>query len=88
ATPEAYEGVADFAGRQGCINGSPTVMATEALRWLDAPQPVRVPAARAEVLSRYDWMRSLDLYESVLSGAQPDTFAVHAAAARASEVSS
>jgi sugar transferase (PEP-CTERM/EpsH1 system associated) len=88
ATPEAYEGVADFAGRQGCIDGSPTVMAAEALRWLDAPQPVRVPAARTEVLSRYDWMRSLDLYESVLCGAQPDAFAVHAAAARASEVSS
>ncbi|EIM02177.1 sugar transferase [Rhodanobacter thiooxydans] len=66
ATPAAYAGVADFAGRQGCIDESPEVMATEALRWLDAPQAVRVSAARAEVLSRYDWGRSLDTYENVL----------------------
>lgn len=81
ATPEAYEGIADFAGRQGCIDGSAEVMANEALRWLDVPRPVRVPEARAEVLSRYDWVCSLDMYESVLSGTQPDTLAVHAAAA-------
>ena len=86
ATPEAYEGIADFAGRLGCIDGSPDVMAAEAMRWLDAPQPVRVPEARAEVLSRYDWVRSLDMYESVLTGAQPDTLSVHAAATRGSEV--
>ena len=78
ATPEAWEGVADFAGRQGCIDASPAVMATEALRWLDAPQAVRVPAARAEVLSRYDWVRSLDIYENVLCNAQPVTVCVDA----------
>jgi sugar transferase (PEP-CTERM/EpsH1 system associated) len=70
ATPAAYAGVADFAGRQGCIDESPEVMAAEALRWLDAPQAVRVPAARAEVLSRHDWVRSLDTYENVLCNAQ------------------
>jgi hypothetical protein len=63
-------------------------MAAEAMRWLDAPQPVRVPEARAEVLSRYDWVRSLDMYESVLTGAQPDTLSVHAAATRGPEVCS
>ncbi len=73
ATPEAYAGVEDFAGRQGCITGSAEAMATEALLWLEAPQAVRVPEARAEVLSRYDWVRSLDAYETVLSGAQPST---------------
>ena len=70
ATPEAWEGIEDFPGRQGCINGSPEVMATEALRWLDAPQAARVPAARAMVLSRHDWARNLDTYESVLGNAQ------------------
>jgi polysaccharide biosynthesis protein PslH len=78
ATPAAYAGVADFAGRQGCVDASPEVMATEALRWLDAPQAVRVPAARAEVLSRYDWVRSLDTYENVLCNAQPGTASVDA----------
>lgn len=73
ATPAAYAGVADFPGRLGCIAESPVVMATEALCWLDAPQAVRVPAARAEVLSRYDWVRSLDAYENVLRNAQPGT---------------
>ena len=82
ATPEAYEGIADFAGRRGCIDGSSDVMAAEALRWLDAPLPVRVLEARAEVLSRYDWVRSLELYESVLSGAQASAPVVHAATAR------
>jgi hypothetical protein len=47
-------------------------MATEALRWLDPAQPARVPAARAHVLSRYDWTASLDVYDGVLSGAQRD----------------
>ncbi|MET4570814.1 TIGR03087 family PEP-CTERM/XrtA system glycosyltransferase [Rhodanobacter soli] len=78
ATPAAYAGVADFAGRQGCVDASPEVMATEALRWLDAPQAVRVPAARAEVLSRYDWVRSLDTYENVLCNAQTGTASVDA----------
>ncbi|GAA0889637.1 TIGR03087 family PEP-CTERM/XrtA system glycosyltransferase [Rhodanobacter soli] len=78
ATPAAYAGVADFAGRQGCIDESPEVMATEALRWLDAPQVVRVPAARAEVLSRHDWARSLDTYENVLCNAQPGAASVGA----------
>jgi sugar transferase (PEP-CTERM/EpsH1 system associated) len=78
ATPAAYAGVADFAGRQGCIDESPEVMATEALRWLDAPQAVRVPAARAEVLSRYDWVRSLDTYENVLCNVQSGAASVDA----------
>ena len=78
ATPAAYAGVADFPGRQGCIDESPEVMATEALRWLDAPQAVRVPAARAEVLSRHDWVRSLDTYENVLCNARPGAASVGA----------
>ncbi|MEO7073575.1 MAG: TIGR03087 family PEP-CTERM/XrtA system glycosyltransferase [Rhodanobacter sp.] len=88
ATPEAYEGVADFTGRLGCIDASPDVMVAEALRWLDAPQPVGVPEARAEVLSRFDWTRSLDRYESVLTGVQPDALAGDAAEAEAPAVTS
>ncbi|HKT42067.1 MAG TPA: TIGR03087 family PEP-CTERM/XrtA system glycosyltransferase [Rhodanobacteraceae bacterium] len=72
ATPEAWEGISDFAGRQGCISGSPEAMVAEALQWLDTPQPVRVPAARAMVRQRYDWTRNLDAYERVLRGAQHD----------------
>lgn len=79
ATPDAYEGIEDFAGRQGCIDDSPEVMAAEALRWLDAPEITRVPAARVKVLSRYDWRRNLDRYESVMSGAQPGGASAHAA---------
>jgi glycosyltransferase involved in cell wall biosynthesis len=71
-TPEAYEGISDFADRQGCISGSPEVMGAEALRWLDAPQPARVAAARAMVQQRYDWTRNLDAYERVLRGTQND----------------
>ena len=78
ATPAAYEGIDDFEGRQGCISDSPEIMATEALRWLDAPQVVRVPAARAMVRSRFDWVRNLDAYESVLCNASPDAASVHA----------
>jgi len=70
ATPAAWEGIEDFAGRRGCISDSPEVMATEALRWLDAPQVARVPAARAMVLSRFDWVRNLDTYECVMRDAQ------------------
>jgi sugar transferase (PEP-CTERM/EpsH1 system associated) len=80
ATPEAYEGVEDFAGRLGCIDSSPAVMATEALRWLEPAQPVHVPAARAHVLSRYDWSASLDAYDRVLTGAQCDAQTAAAAA--------
>ncbi|TAL99278.1 MAG: TIGR03087 family PEP-CTERM/XrtA system glycosyltransferase, partial [Rhodanobacter sp.] len=79
ATPEAWEGVADFEGRQGRIDASPQVLATEALRWLDAAHVARVPAARAMVLARYDWKRSLDLYENVLRNAQPDAAGMDAA---------
>ena len=68
ATPEAWEGIADFEGRQGCISDVPEIMAEAALHWLEAPQAGRVPAARAEVLSRYDWARNLDTYENVLRG--------------------
>ena len=68
ATPEAWEGIEDFPSREGCISGSPEVMVTEALRWLDKPQPARVPAARTMVQQRYDWTRNLDAYERVLRG--------------------
>lgn len=68
ATPQAWEGIADFAGRQGCIDDSPEVLASEALRWLEAAQPERVPAARAMVRERFDWTRNLDAYANVLEG--------------------
>ncbi|MDQ6646376.1 MAG: TIGR03087 family PEP-CTERM/XrtA system glycosyltransferase [Pseudomonadota bacterium] len=81
ATPEAYEGVEDFAGRQGCIDATPAVLATEALRWLDVPHAARVPAARAMVRSHYDWARSLNLYENVLCNRQSATVAKDAVCA-------
>jgi len=81
ATPEAYEGIADFEGRQGCVDASPEVLVAEALRWLDAPNIVRVPAARAMVLSRFDWVRSLDIYEKLLCDTPPDTIAMDAMSA-------
>ncbi len=71
ATPEAYEGIENFVGRQGCISASPEVMATEALRWLDAAEITRVSAARTKVLAGYDWARNLDKYESVLAHGPP-----------------
>ena len=70
ATPEAWEGIEDFAGRQGCISGSPDVMVAAALQWLAMPQPARVPAARAMVQSHFDWTRNLDDYVGVLRGVQ------------------
>lgn len=70
ATPEAWEGIDDFAGRMGCISDSSEAMAAETLRWLDQAQPVRVPAARAMVQSRFDWTRNLDAYEAVLRNAR------------------
>jgi sugar transferase (PEP-CTERM/EpsH1 system associated) len=81
ATPEAWEGIEDFAGRRGCISDSPEVMASEALRWLGAPQIARVAAARAMILARFDWARNLDVYESVLGNAQPGAASVHATGA-------
>lgn len=72
ATPQAWEGIPDFAGRAGCITDSPETMAAEALRWLDQPLPARVPAARAMVQSRFDWTRNLDAYEAVLRGSRRD----------------
>ncbi|TAM99723.1 MAG: TIGR03087 family PEP-CTERM/XrtA system glycosyltransferase [Rhodanobacteraceae bacterium] len=78
ATPEAWEGIEDFAGRMGCISDSPGIMAAETLRRLDAPRPLRVWAARAKVLSRYDWARNLDAYEAVLHRAQHREVASHA----------
>lgn len=66
ATPEAWEGIEDFGARQGCIDRSPEVLASEALRWLEAPRPARDPAARTMVRSRHDWSRNLDAYEKVL----------------------
>ncbi len=68
ATPQAWEGIDDFAGRQGCISSVPEVMAGEALRWLDRPEPARVPAARTMLQVRFDWTRNLDAYEAVLRG--------------------
>jgi hypothetical protein len=88
ATPEAWEGIEDFEGRRGCISDSPEVMATEALHWLDAPQAVRVPAACAAILSRHDWVRNLDTYESVLCHAQPRAVAARAEGAASLEACS
>ena len=88
ATPEAWEGIEDFAGRQGCISDSPELIATEALHWLRAPQVARVPAARAMVLSRFDWVRNLDTYESVMCGTQTGAAFVHVARVTESGVSS
>jgi sugar transferase (PEP-CTERM/EpsH1 system associated) len=81
ATPEAWEGIEDFEGRQGCIDASPGVLAKEAGRWLETPRPVRVPAARAMVLSRHDWRRTLDTYENVLRNVQPASVAASHGAA-------
>jgi sugar transferase (PEP-CTERM/EpsH1 system associated) len=78
ATPEAWEGIEDFAGRQGCISDSPEIMATEALRWLNVQEVARVPAARDMVLSQFDWVRNLDMYESVLGDARPGRSCEHA----------
>lgn len=75
ATPEAWEGIEDFQGRQGCISGSPEVIVEAALQWLAMPQPARVPAARAMVQARFDWTRNLDAYERVLRGSQRTAFA-------------
>lgn len=83
ATPQAWEGIGDFAGRQGCISASPEVIANEALRWLTAPQPVRVPAARSMVQAHFDWARNLDAYEAVLCAAPR---AGYAPAARTAQV--
>lgn len=79
ATPEAWEGIEDFAGRQGCVSDAPEVMASEALRWLNAAQVARVPAARAMVLSRFDWGRNLDTYERVVCDAQRGAASIRAA---------
>jgi len=78
ATPEAWEGIEDFAGRRGCISDSPEVMATEAVHWLDMPQVARVPAARAMVRARFDWVRNLDAYESVLIDGRPGASSAYA----------
>ena len=40
------------------------------------------------VLSRFDWVRNLDIYESVLSNAQTGAASVHAAGATALEARS
>ena len=74
ATPEAWEGIEDFPGREGCISRSAEVMAETALRWLATPQPARVPAARAMVQARFDWTRNLDAYVRVLRGSQRAAF--------------
>ncbi len=78
ATPAAWEGIDDFAGREGCITDSTETMAAEVLRWLDQARPVRVPAARTMVQSRFDWARNLDAYEAVLRGGRRDAAPVPA----------
>ncbi|MDA3913509.1 TIGR03087 family PEP-CTERM/XrtA system glycosyltransferase [Oleiagrimonas sp.] len=88
ATPEAWEGIEDFEGRQGCISDVPEIMAAAALRWLDAAQAGRVPPARAKILSHYDWSRNLDIYEHVLCNSSPATTPVGAVVASLSEVES
>jgi sugar transferase (PEP-CTERM/EpsH1 system associated) len=80
ATPAAWEGIEDFAGRRGCIDRSPEVLAAAALRCLDVPQPDRVPATRAAVLARYDWAHNLDAYETVLRNVECHTTSVDAPA--------
>jgi glycosyltransferase involved in cell wall biosynthesis len=75
ATPEAWEGIEDFPGRQGCISGSPETLAETALQWLAGPEPARGPAARAMVQARFDWVRNLDAYERVLRGSPHAPFA-------------
>lgn len=72
ATPQAWEGIGDFEGREGCISNSIDVVAAEALRWLESDPPTRVPAARVMVSSRFDWTRNLDAYENVLRNARRD----------------
>lgn len=84
ATPEAYEGIEDFDGRQGAISGSPEALAAAALRALGSAQPVRVAAARAEVLKRYQWPLLLDEYERALGDVQPSAVSVQARAGRTS----
>ncbi|HEX5352524.1 MAG TPA: TIGR03087 family PEP-CTERM/XrtA system glycosyltransferase [Rhodanobacteraceae bacterium] len=81
ATPEAWEGIEDFEGRQGCISDSPETMAEAALRSLDVAEPARAPAARVMVQSRFDWTRNLDAYESVLRNARHDARRVPAMSA-------
>ena len=76
ATPEAWEGIEDFEGRQGCIEDSPEALATEALRWLDPPRPAQDLAARAMILRRHDWTHNLDAYEDVLGRARSGRVAV------------
>jgi sugar transferase (PEP-CTERM/EpsH1 system associated) len=78
ATPQAWEGIDDFAGRQGCIDASPGVLAAEALRWLGQREPAAVPAARLLVESRFDWSRNLDAYEGVVCGTRDAAAVAHA----------
>lgn len=66
ATPQAYEGIEDFSGRQGCISDSIEVLAQEALHWLAEPTPVKVPAVRKQLLSVYKWDGILTRYDAVL----------------------
>lgn len=88
ATPEAWEGIEDFSGRKGCISDVPETMAAEALRWLAETRPVRVPAARAMVMSDYDWAHNLDAYEAVLQSARSGKNVRPARGALASEACS
>lgn len=83
ATPQAYEGIEDFDGRQGCISDAPEVLVAAALAALDRPQPLRVPQARALAVSHYHWQSLLDIYQDVLDGARPCSHRAPLAPARA-----
>ncbi|HEU0278029.1 MAG TPA: TIGR03087 family PEP-CTERM/XrtA system glycosyltransferase [Rhodanobacteraceae bacterium] len=73
ATPEAWEGIGDFAGRLGCISREPDTLAEEAVRWLELAEPATAPMARATVQARFDWQRNLDAYEAVLEGSNEES---------------
>src|SRR5699024_6480833 len=66
STPEAWEGIGDVAGHEGCVTNSVDTMACEALRSLEPQRPRRVPAVRVMVRREYDWARNLDAYERLL----------------------
>lgn len=82
ATPAAFEGIEDFAGRAGCISDHPKIVAAEAIRSLGSRYPLSVPEARAHVLARYGWAHLLDRYECALSGLPKRAIALPATSSR------
>ncbi|MDE2196483.1 MAG: TIGR03087 family PEP-CTERM/XrtA system glycosyltransferase [Gammaproteobacteria bacterium] len=86
ATPQAYEGIEEFAERPGCISDAPEILAGEALRWLRETRPAAFPAVRQQVLSRYNWRRMLARFDSLLEAAPvADRSAAESGAARTRE---